>query len=109
MATLNEAYNNASGYSASITNLSRISYATDNVLSDGVTTRIATVTGNVSTGYVATPTVGIAAQLTLQLPCMRHQFALVGYLAKKSIDFCFTTSTRLSTRATIYRVHARGQ
>lgn len=61
MATLNEVYNNASGYSASITNLSRISYATDNVFSDGVTTQMATVTGSVSTGYAATLTVGIAA------------------------------------------------
>lgn len=49
------------GYSTSVTNLSRISFATDNVFSDGVTLQLATVTGSVAEGYVATLNVGIAA------------------------------------------------
>ncbi|MBC7973887.1 MAG: hypothetical protein H7138_02800 [Myxococcales bacterium] len=36
------------GYSASVTNLSRISLASDNVFSDGATLQIATVTGSVA-------------------------------------------------------------
>jgi protocatechuate 3,4-dioxygenase beta subunit len=49
-----------SGYSASVSNLSRISFETDNVFSDGVTLQMASLTGNVSDGYVATLDVGIA-------------------------------------------------
>ncbi|URI10033.1 intradiol ring-cleavage dioxygenase [Aquincola tertiaricarbonis] len=49
-----------SGYSASVRNLASISFSTDNVFSDGVTTQLATVTGNVSDGYVATLVVGIS-------------------------------------------------
>lgn len=48
------------GYSQSVINLSRISFATDSVFSDGVTLQLATVVGNVTEGYVATLTVGIA-------------------------------------------------
>lgn len=48
------------GYSASVTNYARISFATDNVFSDGTEHQIATVTGNVTDGYVARLTVGIA-------------------------------------------------
>ena len=58
-ATLTEAYT-ATGYSASVTNLARISYATDNVFSDGTTLQIVSVTGNVTQGYVATLTVGVS-------------------------------------------------
>lgn len=54
-------YATATGYGTSATNLSRISFATDNVFSDGVTSQLATVTGNVTDGYVANLTVGIAA------------------------------------------------
>lgn len=54
-------YNNASGYSASVSNLARISFASDNVFSDGYSTQLATVTGSVAAGYVATLTVGISA------------------------------------------------
>ena len=49
-----------SGYEASITNLSQITLATDNVFSDGAGSETPTVTGNVSDGYVATLTVGVA-------------------------------------------------
>jgi len=50
-----------SGYSASVANLAQISFATDNVFSDGTSLQMANVTGNTSTGYAATLTVGIAA------------------------------------------------
>ena len=43
-----------SGYSQSVSNLSQISLATDNVFSDGATLEIPTMTGSVSGGYVAT-------------------------------------------------------
>lgn len=49
-----------SGYSASVRNLASISFSTDNVFSDGVTTQLATVTGNVSDGFVATLVVGVS-------------------------------------------------
>lgn len=58
-ATLTEAYT-ATGYGTSVTNLARISYATDNVFSDGTTLQIVSVTGNVTQGYVATLTVGVS-------------------------------------------------
>lgn len=54
-------YTNASGYASSLTNFNRISFATDNVFSDGYTTQLATLSGSVSAGYAATLTVGIAA------------------------------------------------
>ncbi|WP_020652087.1 dioxygenase family protein [Massilia niastensis] len=59
MASLNEAYT-ASGYGTSASNLARISYATDNVFSDGTALQMASVTGNASQGYVATITVGVS-------------------------------------------------
>lgn len=59
VATCNEVYA-TTGYSASVANLARISFATDNVFSDGTSLQIASVTGNVSDGYVATLTVGIS-------------------------------------------------
>jgi protocatechuate 3,4-dioxygenase beta subunit len=59
MATLNEVYA-SSGYSASVRNLAQISYATDNVFSDGTTLQMGAVTGNVTDGYVVTLTVGVA-------------------------------------------------
>ncbi|WP_395702706.1 intradiol ring-cleavage dioxygenase [Aquabacterium sp.] len=55
----NEVYA-SSGYSTSATNFARISFATDNVFSDGVTLQLASLTGSVSAGYVATLQVGIA-------------------------------------------------
>ncbi len=59
LATLNEAYAN-SGYGTSVSNLARISYATDNVFSDGTALQMASVTGNATQGYVATLTVGVS-------------------------------------------------
>ena len=48
------------GYSASVANLAAITFATDNVFSDGTSTELATVTGSASAGYAATLTVGLA-------------------------------------------------
>ncbi len=56
----NEVYA-TSAYSSSASNFARISFATDNVFSDGVTLQLATLTGSVSAGYVATLQVGISA------------------------------------------------
>ena len=50
-----------SGYSGSTANLASISLTSDNVFSDGASTQMATVTGDVSSGYVATLQVGISA------------------------------------------------
>lgn len=50
-----------SGYSASVRNMAAISLATDNVFSDGYTLQLATITGNVSDGYVATLVVAVSA------------------------------------------------
>jgi protocatechuate 3,4-dioxygenase beta subunit len=58
-ATLAEAYA-ASGYATSVRNLASMSYATDNVFSDGTSLQIASITGSVSAGYVATLTVGVS-------------------------------------------------
>jgi protocatechuate 3,4-dioxygenase beta subunit len=49
------------GYSQSVTNLAQISFATDNVFSDGTTLEMATVSGSVAAGYAASLTVGISA------------------------------------------------
>ena len=49
------------GYSASVSNLAQISFATDNVFSDGTSLQLTTVTGDTSSGYVAALQVGIAA------------------------------------------------
>jgi len=59
MSTLNEVYA-STGYSASVRNLAQISYASDNIFSDGYALQMATVTGNASDGYVATLTVAVA-------------------------------------------------
>ncbi len=62
MSALNAVYNNDSRYSTSKTNLARISYATDNVFGDGYANQIATiVSGDYSSGYVASMNVGIKA------------------------------------------------
>ncbi len=53
-------YDTASGYSASVNNLAQISFATDNVFSDGHDTQMLSITGDVSNGYVATITVGMS-------------------------------------------------
>ena len=49
------------GYSQSVRNLSQISLETDNVFSDGVSLQMATVTGDVTSGYKAQLVVGVAA------------------------------------------------
>jgi protocatechuate 3,4-dioxygenase beta subunit len=54
-------YSTATGYSQSVTNLARISFATDGVFSDGTSTEMATVTGSVADGYAVALTVGISA------------------------------------------------
>ncbi|AVR96740.1 intradiol ring-cleavage dioxygenase [Pseudoduganella armeniaca] len=60
LATCNEVYA-TSGYSASVRNLAQMSFATDNVFSDGHALQLATMTGNPSDGYVATLTVAVVA------------------------------------------------
>lgn len=57
-ASLAEAYS-ATGYSTSVRNLAGMSYATDNVFSDGTSLQIVTLTGSPSLGYTATLTVGV--------------------------------------------------
>ena len=59
LATSQAVYN-ASGYSGSTANLAAISFASDNVFSDGVSTQLATVSGDNSSGYTATLQVGIS-------------------------------------------------
>ena len=59
-ATLTEAYA-TSGYSTSLRNLASISYATDNVFSDGTALQIVSMSGSPAAGYVATLTVGVNA------------------------------------------------
>ena len=56
----NTVYSTASGYAQSVTNFARISFATDMVFSDGLTTQLATLTGSVAAGYVATLVVGLS-------------------------------------------------
>ncbi len=48
------------GYATSVTNLSRISLATDGIFSDGYSLELATMTGTVAAGLTATLTVGIS-------------------------------------------------
>ena len=48
-----------SGYQTSVTNLSQVSLATDNVFSDGSALELATVTGSVASGFSASLTVAI--------------------------------------------------
>lgn len=50
-----------SGYGQSAANLAQISFATDNVFSDGTALQLATLSGDTSSGYLATLQVGIAA------------------------------------------------
>ncbi|HEX8787266.1 MAG TPA: intradiol ring-cleavage dioxygenase [Telluria sp.] len=59
MARLNEAYATAA-YGDSARNLSGMSYATDNVFSDGTALQMASVSGDPVKGYIVTLTVGVA-------------------------------------------------
>ena len=54
-----EVYDNAEGYDASRTNVAQTSLASDNVFSDGYSLQLATVTGSVQDGYLATLNVPI--------------------------------------------------
>ena len=47
------------GYESSVTNLSRVTLASDNVFSDGSALELATVTGSVSGGLTAALTVAV--------------------------------------------------
>ena len=53
-------YSTATGYSQSVTNFAQISFAADNVFSDGTSTEMATVTGSVADGYVVALQVGVS-------------------------------------------------
>lgn len=59
LAMLNTVYAQ-SGYEASVRNLAAISYASDNVFSDGTSLQVSTVSGDVSSGYDASLQVAIA-------------------------------------------------
>jgi protocatechuate 3,4-dioxygenase beta subunit len=48
-----------SGYEASVSNMSRVTLATDNVFSDGSSLELATVTGSVAGGFTAALTVAV--------------------------------------------------
>jgi len=61
LATLNEIYATSS-YSSSARNLSSISYATDNVFSDGSALQMASVSGDPVNGYVVKLTIGVSLQ-----------------------------------------------
>ena len=49
----------SAGYESSVTNLSRVTLASDNVFSDGSALELATVTGSVSGGFTAALTVAV--------------------------------------------------
>jgi protocatechuate 3,4-dioxygenase beta subunit len=53
-------YTTASGYADSEANFQQISFATDNVFSDGTSTEMATVTGSVAAGYTVALQIGIS-------------------------------------------------
>ena len=52
-----------SGYEQSVSNLSRVSLASDNVFSDGVSLQTPSMTGNASSGYVSSLVVGVAGSV----------------------------------------------
>ena len=53
-------FNSVAEYSASIKNLSQITLATDGVFGDGYTSELATITGDVASGYVLKLNIGVA-------------------------------------------------
>lgn len=57
----NTVYRSTDGYESSVSNFAAISFASDNVFSDGVSTQMTTLAGNITDGYTATLEVGIAA------------------------------------------------
>jgi len=61
-AVCNAVYSGASGYSSIVSNFAAVSLASDNVFADdSAASQLATVTGDVSSGFAASLTVGIAA------------------------------------------------
>jgi protocatechuate 3,4-dioxygenase beta subunit len=52
-----------SGYEQSVSNLSRVSLASDNVFSDGVSLQTPSMTGNASSGYVSSLVVGVSGSV----------------------------------------------
>lgn len=60
LATMNEVYATA-GYASSASNLSRISFASDNIFNDGYALQLGTMSGNATEGYVVTLTIAVAA------------------------------------------------
>ena len=58
---LKAVYAAAPGYAQSTANLNAISFATDNVFSDGTSLEMTSLSGNVTDGYVATISISIAA------------------------------------------------
>jgi protocatechuate 3,4-dioxygenase beta subunit len=53
-------FNAVPEYSASIKNLSQITLATDNVFGDGYTSELATISGDVASGYIMKLNIGVA-------------------------------------------------
>lgn len=60
-ALLSSIYSSNSGYSASVRNLASITFATDNVFSDGTELEMTTMQANTGGGYSASITISIAA------------------------------------------------
>ncbi|MDM0077410.1 intradiol ring-cleavage dioxygenase [Variovorax sp. J2P1-59] len=59
--TLRAIYSNAAGYSQSVANLNAISFATDNVFSDGTSLEMVNFSGDATSGYSANIAIAIAA------------------------------------------------
>ncbi|MGJ7510713.1 intradiol ring-cleavage dioxygenase [Variovorax sp. GT1P44] len=59
--TLRAIYTNAAGYSQSVANLNAISFATDNVFSDGTSLEMVNFSGDADSGYSANISIAIAA------------------------------------------------
>jgi len=53
-------YNSDSRYSASISNFAKISFASDNIFSDGYSLEMTSMSGDATNGYTATITIGIS-------------------------------------------------
>jgi protocatechuate 3,4-dioxygenase beta subunit len=61
-AACNQVYGVADGYSTSVSNFAAVSLASDNIFSDdGAALQLATVSGDLASGFAASLTVGIAA------------------------------------------------
>ncbi|MBR7799858.1 intradiol ring-cleavage dioxygenase [Undibacterium fentianense] len=60
LSVMNEAYTD-SAYATSVRNLAQISFASDNIFSDGTSLQMTSVTGNAKEGYVASLTINVSA------------------------------------------------